>query len=207
MTRLRGAAVLADHAAEDFPVLHRRLQLHDDRFVVIRGPQMIPATPLLPQRKPSSQPEAEFPGGTVRTTISCPAGTPGEPRSSRAGDTHLYPDTLEDGVVARYLSVGPDYARSVHPCLGTVTVHPGKIVTDEAMLASREFVWRLPVFLVAASERGSAKAVSEVQATADEYFLQGPRIDIECNKGLSGMIERRIALVDDRADMSLPVVL
>jgi hypothetical protein len=126
---------------------------------------------------------------------------------SRARDTHLYPGSPEDAVVARYLSVGPDHAWSIHPCLDVVTVHPEESVTEEAMLASREFVWRLPVGSVGAGERGAGKTVSKVEATADVYFLQGPRIDIKCNQDLGRMIELRIVLVNDRADLSSPVVL
>jgi hypothetical protein len=38
VSRLRGLAVLADHAAEHPPAQYRRSQGHDDRLVVIRWP-------------------------------------------------------------------------------------------------------------------------------------------------------------------------
>ena len=42
VSRLRGPAVLVDHAAEYLPALHRRVQRHDDRLVMIGRP-LIPA--------------------------------------------------------------------------------------------------------------------------------------------------------------------
>jgi hypothetical protein len=39
--RLSGAVVLVDHSAEDLPALHRRIQRHDDRLVMI-GWQLLP---------------------------------------------------------------------------------------------------------------------------------------------------------------------
>jgi hypothetical protein len=43
--------VLVDHAAEDLPALHRRVQRHDDRPVLIRRPLLPGLMRTMPDRR------------------------------------------------------------------------------------------------------------------------------------------------------------
>jgi hypothetical protein len=68
VSHLRGAVVLVDHATEDLPVLHRRVQRNDGRLVMIGWP-LLPG--LVPDRRMLPQPDVELPPGPTM-------GTPGQ---------------------------------------------------------------------------------------------------------------------------------
>jgi hypothetical protein len=85
VSHLRGAVVLVDHATEDLPALHRRVQRNDGRLVMIGWP-LLPG--LVPDRRMLPQPDVELPPrahhGNARSTavtiLSAPQGTPLDPR-------------------------------------------------------------------------------------------------------------------------------
>ncbi len=64
MTGLRRPVILVDHAAEDLPALHRPVQGHDDRLVLIRWPLVPglvrPVPVIVPGVGPQHCPQVRF---------------------------------------------------------------------------------------------------------------------------------------------------